>query len=226
MIFFPTRSRAWALQRFIDNYKVTGATLPVLIIIDEDNLSHYGDILSKLPSSTFQLFPNPANRNLRDAVNNAFAANPNEEFYGIVADDIVPHTDEWDVKLAEACKPHYIAWPNDGIWGKQNNNPELPTHPFIGGDLCRALGYVMTPHTNRHCADFVWLDIANALGLGKPMPEILMEHMHWQNGKAPIDTTYSLQPSAAEGHHQYHNVYKGSDVFKADIERVRKALGL
>jgi hypothetical protein len=225
MILFPTRSRAWALQRFIDNYKVTGATLPVMVIIDTDNTDHYKGVIGNLPEG-FTIFYNSVIRNLRDAVNLAFQFYPNEDYYGIVADDIVPHTDEWDVKLAEACKPHYIAWPNDGIWGKQNHNPELPTHPFIGGDLVRALGWIISPYTQRHCADFVWRDLADELGIGKPMSDIFLQHVHWQTSQAPFDSTYALQPSAQKDHDSYWHEYHKSEKFQEDVKRVRKALGL
>lgn len=225
MILFPTRNRAWALTRFIEQYQLTGATLPVCVIVDEDNLGHYEEAWKEAPAGWI-LFPNKKIRDLNGAMNSAFEAFPNEPFYGMVADDVVPTTYAWDIKLSEACKPHYIVWGDDGIWGSHRGKPDLPTHPFIGGDLVRAWGWFSPPYTNRHCADFIWMDFAAALGVGKSMPEVIMEHMHWEAGKAKRDMTYALQPSRAEGHEAYHNKYKNSDKFKADLARVKEKLGI
>lgn len=221
MLMFPTRGRPWALKRFIDNYKVTGATLPVTIIVDTDNMSLYEEVWHKHALSGWILFPNKSTRNLRDAMNSCFEAYPHEKFYGMIADDVIPMTDQWDVKLMQAAGDKYIAWGDDTIWGSK-----LPTHPFIGGDLVRAFGWFSPPYTDRHCADFIWKDFADALGLAKYCGDVIMEHRHWQKGTADFDSTYAIQPSAQEGHVAYHDIYKGSDTFESDVERVKEKLGL
>ena len=220
MILFPTRGRDWALTRFIEQYALTGATLPVCVIIDTDNGAHYEKALDNMPDN-FELFINKTSKDLRAAVNNAFAFFPDEPFYCIIADDIVPKTYEWDVKLAEAAGKHNIAWGDDGIWGER-----LCTHPAIGGDLVRAWGWFMSPYTNRHCADFIWKDFADALGIGVYRDDIKLPHLHWQAGQAKYDVTYATQPSPQEGHKQYHDIYKGSEQFKKDVAMVREKLGI
>lgn len=220
MILFPTRNRSWALARFIEQYALTGATLPVCVIVDEDNLDHYEEVWKTSPSGWI-LFSNKKVGDLNGALNSAVEAFPNESFYGLVADDVVPLTHGWDVKLADACKPHYISWGNDTIWGEK-----LPTHPFIGGDLVRAFGWFSPPYTNRHCADFIWKDFADHLNLAHYCGDVTMKHKHWQTKEAEFDVTYATQPSPQEGHKQYHEMYKGSATFQDDIKRVKEKLGL
>lgn len=220
MIMFPTRNRPKSLLRFIENYKKTNATLPITVIIDQDNLEPYNEAWKEAPENWI-LFPNKEVRNLRDAMNSCVKCFPDDPFYGIIADDCIPITEGWDIQLSEACKPHYIAWPDDGIWGGN-----LPTHPFIGGDMVRAWGWFSPPYTNRHCADFIWKDFANALDIGKYCENVKIKHQHWQTGEAEFDATYATQPSPSEGHDQYHNVYKNSEQFKKDVESVKEKLGI
>lgn len=219
MIFLPTRGRPDSIKRFAAHYDLTKATVPVVVIIDADNQDAYANVV--LPPN-WKVFINPKCRDLVGAFNAAFEAYPDEAFYGLMADDLVPETPGWDTALAEAATPHYIAWGNDTIW----TDGSLPTHPFIGGDLARACGWLVSPYTNRHCQDFIWKDFADTLKIGKFLPDVVYRHLHWQCGTAPYDTTYAIQPSAAEGHKQYHFGYKQSDQFRADVERVRKSLNL
>lgn len=225
MILFPTRGRPWALKRFIRRYKETGATTKVCVIVDDDQLDLYRETWNEAPAG-FVLYPAKTTRDLNAAINAAVRYFPHEPFYGMVADDVVPRTDGWDKKLGEACQPHFIAWPDDGIWGAKHGKMELPTHPWIGGDLVRSWGWFSPPYTNRHCADFIWWDFAEALNIGRPCPDVLMEHLHWHIDSSLYDTTYATQPASKIGHDQYWHGYKDSEQFKKDLERVKERLGI
>lgn len=220
MILLPTRGRPKSVVRFVEAYRATQATLPVCIIVDEDDPGNF-----ELPEN-WKVFESSKSRDLNSAFNTGFAAFPHAEFYGIMADDIVPQTPGWDIKLRDACLEHYIAWGDDGI--RQVNAltaPALCTHPFIKGDLVRAWGWIMSPYTNRHAQDLIWRDFAQELGVGKFIPEVHTLHMHWQAGRGEFDTTYAIQPSAKQGDEQYR-AYRTSEQFKEDVSRVREELGL
>jgi hypothetical protein len=188
-------------------------------------MHNYEGALACLPVGSIVL-PNKTPRDLNSAINTGFKYSPDEDFYGLMADDVLPITEGWDVKLRDACLTHYIAWGEDGIrQGNALNAPALCTHPFIKGDLVRAWGWVVSPYTNRHCQDMIWRDFAEALGVGKFIPEVHTLHLHWQAGRGEFDTTYAIQPSAKEGDAQYRK-YKGSEQFTQDIARVKEKLGL
>ena len=57
------------------------------------------------------------------------------DWYGILADDIIPETQEWDVRLIDAAGKDGVAYGDDGINGKNR-----ATHFAIGGSLVRELG--------------------------------------------------------------------------------------
>lgn len=218
MILLPTRGRPHQLARFIYHYKLTAATLPVLVILDEDNVKAYGDL--DLPSHWPFPFINKTIRNLVAGITGAIEAWPNEDFYGVMADDIIPESNGWDVALAMAAGRRCIAWGDDGIQG-----PRLPTHPFIGGDLVKAWGWFIPPYTKRGYVDFIWKDFADALGIGRYLPEVKTTHYHWHVGKAERDATYACQPSV-KGDIDLWQAYRAGSQFQADLERVRKRLGL
>lgn len=223
MILLPTRHRLNNVNRFIAAYVMTGATLPVQIIIDKDDGSYNG---MGLPSHWPNPLINEKTHDLNAAFNLGLETYPDAEYYGIMADDITPETAGWDVRLRDACLPHYVAWGEDGI--RQANAldaPALCTHPFLGGDLVRAWGWIMSPYTNRHCADKIWRNFANELGIGKFLKDVVTKHRHWQIQEAEFDPTYASQPSAKEGDTQYRK-YKGSAQFYEDVTRVAEALKL
>ena len=138
MIVLPSKGRPDLLMRFIKAYAVTGAIQPVYLGLDEADASRYDHVV--LPEN-WKRCTSPEGTPLGGIFNMIFSAFPNEEYYAMVADDLLPETPFWDVALKESCLPDKIAWGNDGI-----QNEKLPTHPFIGGDLVRKMGWWSPPH--------------------------------------------------------------------------------
>lgn len=186
MIILPTIYRPESLRRFVDSYQKTDATLPVYVILDSMDAFHYQSVV--LPSN-FKRCTVPPGFKLGEIFNLVFKNFPDEDFYGMVADDVVPETNRWDLILREACLPDKIAWGYDSI-----QNEHLPVHPFIGGNLVRRLGYWSAPGIRHWFVDNAWKDIADALECGVYMPEVRMVHKHYMNGAAQRDRTYESQP--------------------------------
>lgn len=186
MIILPTLYRSENLKRFVQCYNDTDASLPVWVIIDGSNMFHYNDAV--LPKTFRKVYVSPGMR-IGEIFNTIFKHSPKEDFYGIVADDVVPTTRRWDIVLREACLPNKIAWGFDG-----GHDETLPRHPFIGGDLARALGYLSVPGIKHWYADNAWRDIASGLNCGDYRPEVRMTHLHYTNGLAQQDRTYLEQP--------------------------------
>lgn len=121
MIILPSRGRPTALQRFFDQGKpqVVGT-----VILDAGDSQKYDKVVYPDHWRVIILQRQP----ICQIFNQIFEFFPDEPFYGLMGDDIVPETSGWDLKLKEAAGSKYIAWGDDGINQK-------PTHPFIGGDL-------------------------------------------------------------------------------------------
>lgn len=186
MILIPTRGRPLNLQRLATHYAITGATEPVCVLLDEDDAPNYEGV-ERRPGWEFRV--HGPRTHITEITNRGFAMYPDEESYGVLADDVIPRTFHWDQVLKAAAGRDGIAWGNDLLQGER-----LPTHIFMGGDLARALGWVSCPRVKHWCADNVWLNIGQAMGTARYLPEVILEHAHHINGKAEEDATYREQP--------------------------------
>lgn len=188
-ILIPTKGRPQNIERFASMYKLTKATEPVVLLLDGDD-RYLADYFNNQRASNFWCWVAPDSDNgIGGIMNEYFRRFPDEEYYAILADDVVPQTEHWDIILKQAClESRGLAWGDDGLQGAG-----LPTHPFICGDVVRALGYIAHPKL-KHCyIDDCWLAIANVIG-GQYMPNIKLTHFHHLNGKAQLDETYLSQP--------------------------------
>ncbi len=186
MIILPTKGRPDNLQRFVNAYMNTGAILPIHVIFDANDAARYDQVDTP---KYWKRVAAPAGTTLGGIFERVFKKYPNEPFYGMVADDVVPESMEWDVKLKNACLPDKISWGWDGI-----QNERLPVHPFIGGDLVRKLGWWAAPGLQHWFVDNVWKAVADAHNCAAYLPDVKMTHHHFINGKAPNDRTYDQQP--------------------------------
>ncbi len=191
MILLPTKWRPKNLQRFIDRYKATNATEKVVVITEIDDDS-YKDI--ELPAHWISR-KYSGGKGACSHFNKIFAEFPDEEYYGIMADDVVPETPEWDKILKENCLPDKIAYGDDGIDHSKNCNSKFfPTHPFIGGDLVRKWGFIVPHWANHFGADQWWFEGGEQVVL----EHIALPHYHFSNRKAHYDKTYQTRPSSSD----------------------------
>lgn len=187
MLILPTKGRPLNLKRFISHYYETKATLPIWVIFDADDADNYENI--GLPEGWKRICA-PAGTKLGDIYNMIFRDFPNEEYYGFISDDCIPETEEWDIKLKDACLPDKIVWSADG-----NVDDKIPTFPFFGGELIRKLGFWSPGDMKHWYTDNAWNDIALALDKRVYIPEIMIRHLHPALGNAKDDSTYANQPN-------------------------------
>lgn len=180
IICLPSRSRPQRLRLLLENMKATGTTSKVYIRLDDDDprLQEYGEIPHR-----FIVGPRvgPA-----QCLRECFDFFPHEDCYGMMGDDMAIHTNEWDRKLQTAAGRWNVAYPDDGLKGET-----LATHPFIGGEFVRAMGFLALPGLYMLFADTVWDFLGRQYGNLIYCPEIYLEHLHWSAGKAVRDETYT-----------------------------------
>lgn len=203
MLILPTIYRPDSLRRFVTAYEATGGTIPVWVVFNEDNAFQYADV--KTPAHWKRCKVSRVSQ-LGDIFTAMFRSFPDEPYYGMVADDVVPETQGWDVILRDSCQHDKIAWGWDGI-----QNEKLPVHPFIGGDLVRRLGYWSAPGIKHWYVDNAWKDIADKLNCGVYLPEVRMKHVHYANGLAQVDRAYNNQPSQSVDEGAY-NLWRERDL--------------
>lgn len=182
MIVLPSRNRPERLQQFIDGYRATGATAPVYLRIDydDDYLPAYDAI--ELPDNWLRV--TGERKKFVGACNEMLEKFPNEPYYAFMADDIVPRTQGWDAALIEAAGRDRVAWGNDIMQA-----PKC-THPFIGGDLMRHVGWFAAPGFLHWYIDTTWEWLANKTGRAVYLPTVVTEHVHYEANGALYDRTY------------------------------------
>lgn len=213
MIIMPTMGRPHNLKRFIDVYRKTMAMTPVVVIFDQGDKALPEYFKLDYPANFTKVDVARGTR-VSDLQNIAFYHFHNEPFYGFIGDDCVPETDHWDKILAEACGSNKISWGDDGIQGEK-----LATHPFIGGDLVRKIGWIAAPGFVRFFTDTIITDIARGLEAAVYLPDVKTTHYHPFNGTAPMDDVYRSAPPLDIDTMTYINFRKHQ--LPALIERLR-----
>jgi len=74
-------------------------------------------------------------------------------------------------------------------------------------------------------ADNFWKDLGEALSIIKYYPDIIIEHLHFSNGKAKVDNQYREVAALMGSDGAAYKQYLAKD-FAADVEKVRALCGL
>jgi hypothetical protein len=200
MWILPTRGRPERCQQALDSIAAAETTTPGVVSVGGDIDPAYEQL--KLPADwRIEFSDQPA---LCPRLNDVFERNRDEPWYGLLNDDFIVETAGWDVKLSAAAGRHNMASFDDGWVSAQN--PILTINTF-GGDLVRALGWLVLPGVKHLYADNLWHDLARALGNHVHCDDVKIEHRHHMNGKAPIDATYqagiACQPEDERVYHAF-----------------------
>lgn len=180
MWIVPSRNRPHLVERIFS--KVTPAEKGI-IAIDNDQAGLYRHV--KLPTNwTLDISP----KAFFGPKNNAVLARyPSEPWYGSMNDDMLPETQGWDSILPKAAGPWGIAWGDDRYGGRAGC-------VAFGGELIRALGFICAPGVLHFFNDDAHEIIARELEIGRYVPEVVVPHLHFTNGKAEQDATYRDRP--------------------------------
>ena len=187
----PSRGRPASIARLAEAYTRTGAMCRVHVRLDQDDPALPAYLALELPEGwTVQLGPRIG---CQPCFNEPMELWPEAEGYGILGDDALPLTDNWDRILAEAAGLDKIAYAADLLAGEAQ-----VTYGIVGGDLARSIGFIALPGLIRLCSDTVLTLIGKRRGVLCYRPDVVIEHMHFSNGKAPFDETYAKPEGAAD----------------------------
>ncbi len=184
MLVVPSRGRPQNLSRLLDAWEDTNATVPVFLRLDacDPQLPVYEDLFDCCPGN-WTIVVGPRTKFV-GACKELFERWPDAEWYGFLGDDCVPRTPGWDQMLVKAAGSRNVAWPND-----ITQAPKC-THPFIGGDLVRSVGWFCAPGFLHWYIDTTWEWIANHTGRAVYCADIVVEHVHYDVDKKLFDETY------------------------------------
>ncbi len=182
----PSRSRPHNVERLLKAFWETGARPCIILGLDDDD-----PMLGGYPSGFLRV--QGARRPLSAIYNEVFDALPALDWYGVLADDVVPETRGWDRALIDAAGSDGLAFGDDGI-----NGPDHATHFVLGGDLVREFGGLALPGLDRTFIDTAWNHIARRRGVLQYLPEVKLTHMHYSNRTALMDATYRKHHKAED----------------------------
>lgn len=135
---------------------------------------------------------------------------------GFMGDDHRPRSHGWDARFVECLSAGAgIAYGNDLLQGEA-----MPTAVAMTSDIVTTLGYMAPPSFVHLCVDLVWKDWGQGIGRITYMPDLVIEHMHPANGKAPMDEGYADANSSeratgdAAAYHQYREQQLADDLAK------------
>jgi hypothetical protein len=139
------------------------------------------------------------------------------------ADDTVAKTPAWDELLIDTIRdvPLGISYPND-LFQKSN----LPSNgTCFDIRIPKVLGYIAPPTLFHLYMDNFWKLLGEELGTLRYREDIILEHNHFVNKKAPPDKTYlsinSKEMYAADS--QAFAIYK-DHVLKKDVSNLISSL--
>ena len=190
MIVLPSRARPHNFRRLISACRETGTTTSAYVRLDEDDATLNEYLIAEKPSNWIIVVGERLP--LSGVYNEVYRSLPDAAYWIFIADDVVPLTHEWDRKLIEAAGTDGMAVPSGG-----HEDYAGAPHFALGGDLARSMGWLALPGLNRLYIDTVWWEIAEAKGVLRHAPDIVLDHRHFSNGKALMDSTYR-KPLKAE----------------------------
>jgi len=180
---FATRSRVSNCQRFINALNVTKASSPVYLRLDEDDPELITLLKLSWPKE-FLIVVGPRVR-ISACMQEVFTKFPNELWYGVLADDLIPKTVHWDQRLIEAAGTNDISHADD-VYEKRIRI----CHPCVGGDLVRLVGCFGLPVV-QHCGtDTIWENIHHHFKRNNRQEDVIVEHAHFNFGQSELDQTY------------------------------------
>jgi hypothetical protein len=202
MFILPSRGRPEEYGRFVVNYHLTKMTSPVLVCVDEDDprLKDYQRIRG---SMNIKLRVGPR-QHIGPLMNEVFNEHPNEPWYGLMADDVIPPPyTRWDQVLVHYAGSTNLSFPDDGVY-----HEVIATHPIIGGEAVRAMGFIAYPGMNHYFIDTWWSEVMRGLNRCYYIPDFKLDHD--QHIGAKIDTTFK------EGFSWFQHDQEVWDTFRND----------
>ena len=157
----------------------------VFVALDEDDEHNY----IRYKNVNYVIGPRPARLGVNEKLNRV--ANQLKDNYDYVmwaADDTVVLTPEWDRLLVEAIEdvPNGISYPDDLLQGER-----LPSNgTCFDTSIIRKLGYLAPPTLLHLYIDNYWKRLGEMLGTLRYCENVKLEHNHYVNKKAPVDSLY------------------------------------
>jgi hypothetical protein len=219
LTIIPTRGRNDNAIRLFEAINATADFTEVVFAIDADDVKTYQGLMHETQGLD-NVKVCIADRMGMNATLNYWALwfAPDYDYICFMGDDHLPRTGGWDTKLAEAIGSEPgIAYGNDLLQGEN-----LPTAVVMSSKIIRATGFMSPPNLKHLFLDNYWLAMGQALGNANYLPDVILEHLHYTNGKAEHDERYAAvnNPEMHNGDQAIFAEYLATE-FANDVENVK-----
>jgi hypothetical protein len=217
LMICPSYKRPDRIREMIDSFNSTKSNFTELFVYCSSNgLSGYKDSLKDIK------YISDDKRYMTEILNHVFNINPNEQYYGFVHDDHIFRTNKWDEKMISNIDGIGVSYPND-LWPDSCVKWRHASCFIMSGEIPRCLGYILHPKFKHIGTDTSIRDLCEALGIYHYCSDVIVEHMHYNIGKADNDESYKYvysDESCREGDKIYR-WWKG-EVLPKDAEKLSK----
>lgn len=189
MWLLPSLGRPASLERFFAAYRVTGGSTPGMVLIDAiDWAAHPEYTAIKLPAGWTFRVTDQANVTQGDKVREVWPEIRGAGWFGLIGDDCVPETPNWDRRLVSQLERNLIVSCDDG-WQAPRR---VANCWVVAGDLVRAVGYFFPPDLHHLFIDDVWETIGREGSCWHCDMSVRVVHKSALRGDVPIDETHRV----------------------------------
>lgn len=175
----PTRQRIPTLKRFFAAAVSMGMSTPGRVLVNADELrdSKYEYLSVDLPDG-WEIVASPHD-SICETNRGALPLYRHLDWVGLLTDDVVPETPQWDRKLLAWHDGRHVITCDDG---QQAPARMVGAHIFPMA-LCRAIGYWVPSGFKHTHVDNLWEELYGEAGAWRVRMDVTVRHLHpWLTG--------------------------------------------
>jgi hypothetical protein len=214
LMICPSRGRPGNVAELLECWADTTTSAALLVVVDEDDPELPG-YLELRPLLVSPRHPGIGPLLSKVAVRGA----ADYDAVGFLGDDHRPRTPGWDERLVDAIADGAaVAYGNDLHQGER-----LPTAPVIASPVITALGYFCPPGQMHMYLDDFWKRLGTDLGALAYLPDVVIEHVHPDAGKADRDEGYRRVAASYGPDHEAWTRFL-AESWPGELARLKEAL--
>jgi hypothetical protein len=194
LVIVPTRSRPDKARECVSALKELSTISDVMLGLDDDDAQKYLD--DKIDGVLYEVNP----RLKMNGTLNLLSVKYADQYKTItfMGDDHFVRTKGWDKKLYQPIKKrgYGLSYGNDLFQGQN-----LATAVMMSTNIIKELGFMAPKKLIHLYMDNFWMALGNILDCIDYHDNVIIEHMHYMNGKSQADAQYHEVNSSEVGNH-------------------------
>ncbi len=172
MWLLPTKGRPDNLKRFLRSAREIGTSTPGLILINKSDTADYDSVTQNLIDGWTVLRVDATDYG--EAIRSVWSRVKDLPWIGLVCDDLVPCTPNWDTQLIASLRGWNVVSSNDGWQAPKRMHGAI----VWSGDLARAIGWVFPERLSHIFHDDIWETLGRETGNWEVRMDVMVKHLH------------------------------------------------